>query len=40
MGPKGDRDLQAAKGDCNVPPTRDHNIWICGRQTDLGIMGV
>jgi len=29
--PKGNGDMQAAKRDCNAPPTRDPNIWICGR---------
>jgi len=23
--------MQAAKRDCNAPPTRDLNIWLCGR---------
>jgi len=23
--------MQAAKRDCNAPPTRDINIWLCGR---------
>jgi len=31
--------MQAAKRDCNAPPTRDLNIWLCG-QTDLRVMGV
>jgi len=26
--------------DSNTPPTRDLNIWLCGRQTDLSVMGV
>jgi len=38
--PKGDGDMQAAKRDCNAPSTRYFNIWICGRQTDLSVMGV
>jgi len=38
--PKGDGDVQAAKRDCNAPPTRYLNIWLCGRQTDLSVMGV
>jgi len=28
--PKGNGDMQAAKRDCNAPPTRDLNIWLCG----------
>jgi len=39
-GPKGDGDVQAAKRDCNAPPTRYLNIWLCGRQTVLSVMGV
>jgi len=39
-GSKGEGDMQAAKRDCNAPPTRDLNIWLCGRQTDLSAMGV
>jgi len=39
-GQKGDGDVQAAKQDCNAPPTHDVNIWLCGRQTDLRVMGV
>jgi len=31
MGPKGNGDMQAAKRDWNAPPTRDLNIWLCGR---------
>jgi len=31
--------MQAAKRDCNAPPTRYLNIWLCGRQTDLSVMG-
>jgi len=27
--------MQAAKRGCKAPPTRDLNIWLCGRQTDL-----
>jgi len=30
-GPKGKGDMQAAKRDWNAPPTRDLNIWLCGR---------
>jgi len=26
--------------DCNAPPTRNLNIWLCGRQTDLSVVGV
>jgi len=37
---KGDGDKQAAERDCNAPPTRYLNIWLCGRQTDLSVMGV
>jgi len=37
---KEDGDVQAAKLDCNAPPTRDINIWLCGRQTDLSVMVV
>jgi len=32
--------MQAAKRDCNAPPTRDLNIWLCGRQINLSVMGV
>jgi len=32
--------MQAAKRDCSASPTLDHNIWLCGRQTDLSVMGV
>jgi len=39
-GPKGDGDMQAAKRDCKAPPTRDRNIRLCGRQTDLSVMAV
>jgi len=31
MRPKGNGDMQAAKRDWNAPPTRDLNIWWCGR---------
>jgi len=31
MGPKGNGDMQAVKRDWNAPPTRDRNIWSCGR---------
>jgi len=31
MGPKGNADMQAAKRDWNAPPTRDLNMWLCGR---------
>jgi len=34
-GSKGDGDMQATKRDCNAHPTRELNIWLCGRQTDL-----
>jgi len=27
--------MQATKRDCNAHPTRELNIWLCGRQTDL-----
>jgi len=37
---QGDEDMPAAKRDWNAPPTRNLNIWICGRQTDLSDMGV
>jgi len=37
---KGDGDMQAAKQDCHEIPTRDLNIWLCGRQTDFSVMGV
>jgi len=36
----GDGDMPAAKRDCNAPHTRDLNIWLCGRHTDLSVMGV
>jgi len=36
----GDGDMQEAKRVCNAPPTRKLNIWLCGRQTDLSVMGV
>jgi len=39
-GKKGSGDMQAAKRDWNAPPTRDINIWLCGRYTDLRVMGV
>jgi len=39
-GSKGNGDMQAAKRDWNAPPTRDVNIWFCGRLTDLSVMGV
>jgi len=29
--------MQAAKRDCNAPPTRYLNIWLCGRQTYLSV---
>jgi len=32
--------MQAAKQDCNAPPTRYLNIWLWWRQTDLSVMGV
>jgi len=32
--------MQAAKGDCNAPPTPELNIWLCGRQADLSVMGI
>jgi len=32
--PKRDGDMQAAKRYCNTSPTRDLNIWICGRLTN------
>jgi len=32
--------MQAVKRDCNAPPTRYLNIWLCGRQTDLKVMDV
>jgi len=32
--------MQAAKRDCNAPPTRCLNKWLCGWQTDLSVMGV
>jgi len=38
--PKGVGEMLAAKRDCNAPPTRDLNIWFCGRQTDLSVMDV
>jgi len=40
MGPKGNEDMKAAKRDWNAPPTRDLNIWLCGRYTDLSVMRV
>jgi len=30
--------MQAAKLDCNAPPTSDLNIRLCGRHTDLSVM--
>jgi len=39
-GPKGNGDMQAAKQDWNARSTRDLNIWLCERWTDLSIMGV
>jgi len=38
--PKGDGDMQAVLRDCIAPPTRDLNIWLCGRQADLSDVGV
>jgi len=32
-------DKQQSK-DCKAPPTFDFNIWLCGWQTDLSVMGV
>jgi len=32
--------MQVAKRDCNAPPIRDLNIWLCERHTDLSVMGV
>jgi len=32
--------MQAAKRNCNAPSTSYLNIWLCGRQTDLNVMGV
>jgi len=31
--------MQAEQLDCNAPPTRDLNKWLCRRQTDLSAMG-
>jgi len=39
-GPKGDGDMEAGKRDYNAPPNRDLNLWLCGRQSDLSVMGV
>jgi len=39
-GPKGNGDMEAARRDCNAPPTRDLNICLCGRQTGSSVMGV
>jgi len=30
-GPKRNGDMRAVKRDWNAPPTRDLNIWLCGR---------
>jgi len=30
--------MQVAKRDCNEQPTRDFNIWLCGRQADLNVL--
>jgi len=27
--------MQAAKRNCNAPPTRDLNTWLCRRQLDI-----
>jgi len=32
--------MQAVMRDSNAPSTRDLNIWLCGRLTDLGAIGV
>jgi len=32
--------MQAAKRNCNAPPTRDLNTWLCRRQLDLSVMSV
>jgi len=39
-GTKGNVDMQAARRDGNAPPTHDLNIWLCGRWTDLSVVGV
>jgi len=31
MGPKGNGDMQAAKRNLNATPTRELNMWLCGR---------
>jgi len=38
-GPNGDGDIQAVRRDL-MPPTRDLNIWLYGRETDLRVMDV
>jgi len=35
-GPKGDGGMRF----CNAPPTLDLNILLCGRQTDLSVIGL
>jgi len=40
MGLKGSGDMQAAKRDFMAPPTRVLNIWLCGRQTFISVVGV
>jgi len=40
MGAKGKWRSTHAKRDCNAPFTRDLNIWLCERQTELCVMGV
>jgi len=32
--------MQAAKRDCNAPPTRDLIGLLCERQSDLSVIGV
>jgi len=32
--------MEAGKRDYNAPPNRDLNLWLCGRQSDLSVMGV
>jgi len=36
-GPKKNGDMQTTKRDLNAPPTRDLNIWLSTRHTDLSV---
>jgi len=38
-GQKGGGDFQAENRYCSAPPTHDLSIWLCGRQTNISVMG-